>query len=165
MFNRIAATIMACCLSAIASQPSLAGNAPVDCKERITTMSSQTTGPIAQVALPTSDLDAAKRFYSEVLGLPLLFEASGMAFFNAGNVRLMLGPPETPEHTGSGAVVYFQPDDIRSSAESLAGRGVSFLGEPEVVQRTETGELQLHFFRDPDGNLLALMGEVPHNQD
>ena len=45
-------------------------------------------------------------------------------------------------------------------AEALERKGVRFLGPAEVVQRTAEGEIQLRFFRDPDGNLLALMGLV-----
>lgn len=32
---------------------------------------------------------------------------------------------------------------------------------PAVVNRTETAELWMAFFRDPDGNNLALMAEQP----
>jgi len=121
-------------------------------------MSASSAGPVVQVALPTRDFDSAKEFYGNVLGLPLLFEAGGMAFFAAGSVRLMLGPGQP----GGGGVVYFQPDDIAGTAEDLAGRGVTFMGEPVTVQRTESGGLQIRFFQDPDGNQLALMGEVAH---
>lgn len=123
-------------------------------------MTTTSAGPVVQVALPARDLEAAKAFYTEVLGLPLLFETNGMAFFAAGPVRLMLGPPATPQQAQGGGVVYFQPDDIAAAAAALSARGVAFMGKPEVVQRTEASELQLRFFRDPAGNLLALMGEV-----
>lgn len=119
------------------------------------------TGPVIQVALPVRDLEKAKTFYTEVLGLPLLFETNGMAFFDAGSVRLMVGTATAPGEAQAAGTVYFQPRDIIAAAEALAARGVSFLGEPEVVQRTEKYELQLRFFCDPHGNLLALMGEVP----
>jgi predicted enzyme related to lactoylglutathione lyase len=118
-------------------------------------------GPVAQVALPVRDLAAATAFYRDALGLPLKFEAGGMAFFSAGNVTLMLGPPSAPEIAQSGGVIYFGPDDVLKAAAMLKERGVKFRGEPAVVQRTETTELQIHVFQDPDGNYLALMGHVP----
>lgn len=118
-------------------------------------------GPVAQVALPVRDLVAATAFYRDVLGLPFKFEAGGMAFFSAGNLTLLLGPPSSPDMTKSGGVIYFQPDDVLKTAAALKSRGVGFRDQPAVVQRTETTELQIHVFQDPDGNYLALMGHVP----
>ena len=43
----------------------------------------------------------------------------------------------------------------------LRGRGVEFRGAPHVVHRTETSELRMAFFEDPDGNHLAVMAEAP----
>lgn len=37
-----------------------------------------------QVALTTSDLERAISFYRDTVGLPLLFETNGMAFFRCG---------------------------------------------------------------------------------
>ncbi|MFP3943055.1 MAG: VOC family protein [Alphaproteobacteria bacterium] len=156
MFKFFAAALL---LSSVVLPATAAGEGAPEIAERTGIMSTS-AGPVVQVALPTRDLEAAKTFYTEILGLPLLFETGGMAFFAAGPVRLMLGPPSSPEQTQSGGAVYFQPDDIAAAAGALAARGVAFLGEPQTVLRTEQGELQLRFFRDPDGNLLALMGEV-----
>ena len=115
---------------------------------------------IVQIALPTQNLEAAKVFYTEKLGLPLLFEAGAMAFFDAGGVRLLLGPPEAPDKAVAGGAVYFEPADLPASRTALEEKGVEFLGPGQTVQKTEHSELQIHFFRDPDGNLLGLMGEV-----
>jgi catechol 2,3-dioxygenase-like lactoylglutathione lyase family enzyme len=117
-------------------------------------------GPIMQIALPSSDVARSVAFYRDTLGLPLLFEVSGMAFFDVHGTRLLIGPPETPESLPSNSALYFDTSDMGGTAARLEENGVTFLGAPEVVQRTEAGALGLHFFRDPDGNLLALMGMV-----
>jgi hypothetical protein len=39
---------------------------------------------------------------------------------------------------------------------------VTFVSQAQVVQRTETHDLKLREFLDPDGNALALMGLVAH---
>jgi hypothetical protein len=44
---------------------------------------------------------------------------------------------------------------------ALEARGVKFLGAAVTVQETETHQLRLREFFDPDGNALALMGMVP----
>lgn len=116
---------------------------------------------IVQVALTSADLVESKRFYTEVLELDLLFETNGMVFYQAGGVRLMVGKEGGGSaNGGSGPAIYFDAPDLPSLSEELEGRGVSFLGPAEVVQRTAQGDLQLRFFRDPDGNLLSLMGVV-----
>ena len=52
---------------------------------------------IGQIAVNIQDLDRATTFYRDTLGLPLLFSASGMAFFDCVGVRLMLAQPEKPD--------------------------------------------------------------------
>ncbi len=115
---------------------------------------------LVQIALTTRDLDRARIFYRDTLGLPLLFEAPpGMLFFQLDGLRLMIGKEETPGPIG-GSVVYFDAPDIDALGAALEAKGVTFLGRAETVQRTATHELKLRAFRDPDGNALALMGMV-----
>jgi len=52
---------------------------------------------IGQISIIVHDLERATAFYRDTLGLPLLFTAPNLAFFDCGGVRLMLGPAETPE--------------------------------------------------------------------
>lgn len=116
---------------------------------------------IVQVAVPSGDLKRSKLFYGETLGLTFIFETNGMAFYQAGNVRLMVGTNgEDPSGSKSGPAIYFDAPDLPDLSSKLQARGVEFLGPAQVVQKTDQGELQLQFFRDPDGNLLALMGLV-----
>jgi methylmalonyl-CoA/ethylmalonyl-CoA epimerase len=116
---------------------------------------------LQQVALTCRDLDRARSFYRDTLGLPFLFEASGMLFFQLEGLRLMVGREMEPNSPIGGSVVYFDAPDIDALGPALESRGVKFLGPGQVVQRTATHELKLREFRDPDGNALALMGLVP----
>lgn len=115
---------------------------------------------IAQVALTVHDLPRATEFYREKLGVPFLFEAPGMAFFQAGDVRLLLGLPEK-EAPRSSAIVYFKVDDIMAAHRALSGRGVAFTHEPRIVHRGQKTDVWLVHFQDPDHNELALMSETP----
>ena len=116
---------------------------------------------IVQLALPTRDLNRARSFYEGVLGLELLFETNGMLFFRVGDVRLMIGSNAGGSlEPVDGSTIYFDAPHLPVLAVALEQRGVRFLGPAEVVQRTADGETQLRFFRDPDQNLLALMGLV-----
>ena len=116
---------------------------------------------IGQIAVNVEDVDRAVGFYRDVLGLELLFEVSGMAFFDCGGVRLMLSPPSKPEFDHPASILYYRVDDARTAADTLRGRGVSFEQEPALVHRTDEHELWMAFFRDPDDNVLALMSEIP----
>ena len=116
---------------------------------------------LVQVALPTADLGRAIIFYRDVLGLPLLFEVSGMAFFQLKNgVRLMVGAHATDLTPKDSTALYFDAPDLPELAVELVKRGVEFRGPAITLQKTKKGDLKLQFFRDPDGNLLGLMGVV-----
>jgi len=117
---------------------------------------------VAQLMLPVSDFERGVAFYRDVLGLPLLFTAPPqMAFFQCGDIRLLVGvlPPGEPAQRGS--AIYFRVAGIQDVHDSLAARGVAFRAKPHMVHRTAASELWLAEFRDPDGNQLALMAEVP----
>jgi len=113
---------------------------------------------LAQIALSTHDLPRAIAFYRDVLGLNLLFEVAGMAFFDAGGVRLMIGPAQQQGPLQSNTYLYFDAGDWYATESALIARGLSFDRPAEVVQRQDGKEHALRFFKDPDGNALAIMG-------
>ena len=116
---------------------------------------------IGQIAVTVHDVSAAVAYYRDVLGMEFLFEAGNMAFFQCGDVRLMLGLPEAPELDHPASVIYYSVDDIPKAYESLTSRGVVFEAPPHLVAKMGEVDLWMAFFRDVDGNLLALMSEVP----
>lgn len=117
---------------------------------------------IGQVSITAHDLERAIAFYRDVLGLPYLFSAPPqMAFFDCGGVRLLLGVPAENETGHPASILYYRVDDIDAAYQGLLARGASFEREPAAVHRTEESELWLSFLRDSEGNLLALMSEVP----
>ena len=112
---------------------------------------------LGQIAITVDDLEKAVAFYRDTLQLPFLFQFPGLAFFNCGGVRLML---TRPEGSKGNSVLYFKVGDIHGQAESLVSRGVKLEGAPHLVAKLPDHELWMAFFRDPEGNLLALMSEV-----
>lgn len=115
---------------------------------------------VGQLAINTHDIDRATEFYRDVLGLTHLFSAGPLAFFDCGGVRLMLSVPERPEFDHPSSVIYFKVPDVRDSHATLAD-SVEFIETPQVIHRTDEYELWMAFFRDPDGNPLAFMSELP----
>ena len=116
---------------------------------------------IGQIAITVRDVERATAFYRDTLELPFLFAVPGMAFFDCGGVRLMLGAAESAEQQHAASIVYYLVRDIQQSAATLAARGARVEREPHLVAPMPDHDLWMAFFRDMDDNLLALMAEVP----
>lgn len=117
---------------------------------------------LGQVHIPAEDTERATAFYKDILGLPLLFTANGMAFFNCGGVRLMISRPEGVGPHGK-SILYFVVPDIGGAHRRLQGAGVRVEAEPRKVAEMPTHDLWMTFFRDSEQNLMALMSEMPRN--
>jgi catechol 2,3-dioxygenase-like lactoylglutathione lyase family enzyme len=116
---------------------------------------------IAQVALASADPTTLVAFYRDTLGLPVLFEASGMTFFQSGATRLMIGAQQPGQTIGGDTVIYFEPRDWSAAEAKLLEAGIGFTHPAQVVQRAPGRELALRAFKDPEGHQLALLGWRP----
>ena len=118
-------------------------------------------GKIQQIALVQHDVEAAVPFYRDGLGLPLQFAMAGMAFFDAGGVRLMLTTPSSAEVDHPNSILYFEVPNCQAAYDALKARGVPFDDEPHLVGKTATYELWMAFCRDPERNLIAISESRP----
>ncbi len=118
-------------------------------------------GRLQQIALVQHDVDRAVPFYRDGLGLPLQFAMSGMAFFDAGGVRLMLTTPSAAEFDHPNSILYFDVADCRATHAALQARGVPFDDEPHLVGKTATHEIWMCFCRDPERNLIGIAEQRP----
>jgi catechol 2,3-dioxygenase-like lactoylglutathione lyase family enzyme len=116
---------------------------------------------LGQISINVHDLERATAFYRDVLGLPLLFTAPNLAFFDCGGVRLMLGRGETPELDHPSSILYFRVAEIKAAHQRLLEMGVQFLNAPRVIAPMPKYDLWMAAFRDSEGNLMQLMSEVP----
>jgi predicted enzyme related to lactoylglutathione lyase len=115
---------------------------------------------IGQIAINVRDLQRAVAFYRNTLGMRFLFQApGGLAFFDVGGVRLMLGVAEKPEFDHPASILYYKVSDITAAYETLTNRGVTFIDAPHLIAKMPTHELWMTFFRDSEENVLALMEE------
>jgi methylmalonyl-CoA/ethylmalonyl-CoA epimerase len=115
---------------------------------------------IGQIAVNVHDVTRATTFYRDTLGLPLLFEAGGMAFFDCGGVRLMLSKPETPEFDHPGSIIYYKVGDIGAVCAQLKGKGAQFVQDAHLLAKMPDHDLWMAFLRDTEGNFLGIMSEV-----
>jgi methylmalonyl-CoA/ethylmalonyl-CoA epimerase len=115
---------------------------------------------IGQIAMIAKDVSRATAFYRDRLGMKFLFEFPGLAFFDCGGVRLMISKAEKPEFDHPGSVLYFKVHDIDATHRDLVAKGVEFTDAPHLIAKLPDHELWMAFFKDSEGNTLALMSEV-----
>jgi methylmalonyl-CoA/ethylmalonyl-CoA epimerase len=114
---------------------------------------------IGQIALTVRDLERAKNFYQNTLGMKFLFDAGTMAFFQCGAIRLMIGLSEETVSIG-GTILYFKVEDIEKVHRVLVDRGVEFVQAPHLIARMPSHDLWMSFLKDTEGNTLGMMSEV-----
>jgi predicted enzyme related to lactoylglutathione lyase len=111
------------------------------------------------VSVPAKDLDAARAFYGDVLGLPCSSvwqrgdtPAMG-AEYETGSMTIALiaseqiGIPFSPNTVP----VALRVDDVAAARAALEARGVTFLGD--II---DSGVCHMANFQDPEGNALML---------
>src|SRR3979411_1741238 len=103
---------------------------------------------LGQIPINAHDPGRATAFYRDVLGLPLLFTAGNLAFFDCAGVRLMLTPPEKPEFDHPGSILYFHVPDIKAAHSRMLASGVRFEDEPHLIARIPNHNLWMTFFHD-----------------
>ncbi len=117
-------------------------------------------GTIRQIAVNVKDVERATAFYRDTLGMKFLFQFPGLAFFDAGGVRLMLSKPEDPRFDHATSILYYRVDDIAGAHRTLEARGVRVEEEPRLVAPMSDHDLWISSYRDSEENYFALMSEV-----
>ena len=115
---------------------------------------------IGQIAINVQDLQRAVAFYRDKLGLKLLYEFPGLAFFDCGGVRLMLSRAEKPEFDHPASIIYYRVGDIDAASRSLEKAGLTLEHQPRVIAEMPDHNLWMSFVRDSEGNLVGFMSEV-----
>ena len=107
-----------------------------------------------------SDLDRARRFYAETLGLEAASEDEVLTF-RTGQTRLVVYPSEFAGTNKANAVVWDAGGDFDAIVEELRERGVTFEEYPEMGMKIDRGvhasdDFKGVWFKDPDGNILHI---------
>jgi predicted enzyme related to lactoylglutathione lyase len=122
----------------------------------MTTSASIVTG-VDFVAVATTDLAAARKFYGDVLGLPcsaVWRETDPVgAEFETGTLTLALLNSQALgiEFHPNNHPIALHVDDVESARAELESRGVSFRADT-----IDSGVCHMASFTDPDGNALML---------
>ena len=124
----------------------------------MSTKTSIVTG-VDYVGIPSNDLDTAREFYENVLGLEAasVWQQPGTpavgAEFETGTVTIALinCPALGIPFQTNPAPLALQVDDVAVARAELEAKGVSF-----VADDIDSGVCHMAHFRDPDGNALML---------
>jgi catechol 2,3-dioxygenase-like lactoylglutathione lyase family enzyme len=106
------------------------------------------------ISVPVTDMERAKAFYSETLGLEQVSEDGFPEYQLGENVSLYLlnmegiGRQFEGPHT---AHIAMRVPDVAETRRDLEAKGIEFEGET-----LDTSVCHMAFFRDPDGNALML---------
>ncbi len=110
------------------------------------------------LALQVKDLEASKKFYTEMLGLAVARQSPpGAVVFDTGPIPFAIRNPavdlSASSKLGWGASLWFQVDDADALFQQLSANGV------KIVMPVQDGAFGRQFmFADPDGYILTVHG-------
>ena len=106
------------------------------------------------------DIEAARRFYADTLGLKVT-EENGMLTLHLAGERPTLVYPKEDHEPATYTILNFPVDDIDAAVDALMEKGVAFElyeGAPQDAKGIvrEYGP-PIAWFRDPAGNVLSVI--------
>ncbi len=109
------------------------------------------------IRVPVTDIEAAKHFYGEILGLPrnTKLNHDDWIEYEAANVTLAVMTPETHEYEFAPlppSTIALRVPDVAASMKRLRAAGVEF----QFPEPYDSSVCHMAFFSDPDGNALML---------
>jgi catechol 2,3-dioxygenase-like lactoylglutathione lyase family enzyme len=123
------------------------------------------TNAQVEAAIPVSDIDEALSFYGEKLGLEVLERMDDLPDNPVVRFRVGNGVLAAYKSVGAGqsrhTLLSFVVDDVRSTVAALREHGVTFEEYDTSDIKTEGGIAEMGnataaWFKDPDGNILAV---------
>jgi catechol 2,3-dioxygenase-like lactoylglutathione lyase family enzyme len=115
----------------------------------------------SHATIAVTDLSRARKFYEEALGLKLLDERSDGVRYETGGGTWFLVYPSQFAGTAQSTYMTFQVDNVETAVKELRDRGVVFEEYDMPGLKTVEGIAEIQgvkgaWFKDPDGNILAV---------
>lgn len=110
------------------------------------------------------DIEAARRFYADTLGVRVTEEHGMLTLHLAGGERPTLVYPKPDHAPANYTILNFPVDDVEAAVDGLAERGVSF-ERYDGMEQDERGIARgqgpdIAWFKDPAGNILSVHQDV-----
>jgi predicted enzyme related to lactoylglutathione lyase len=121
--------------------------------------------PVHPVLL-AQDLDAARRFYHDQVGLEILVEREGAIEFRSGGGTKLAVSKSTTGTADSQTQIAWDVEDLQAEIDELRSRGVKIEEYDLPGLKTENGIADVGFARiawitDPGRNALAILQRNP----
>jgi catechol 2,3-dioxygenase-like lactoylglutathione lyase family enzyme len=116
----------------------------------------------AAATIAVRDLERAKAFYVDTLGLTPVQEDPGGVLYKSGNSVVLVYPSEYAGTNQATAASWAAGDDFDAIVDDLRSKGVSFEHYDDLPNSTREGDVHVFgdmkgvWFKDPDGNILSL---------
>jgi catechol 2,3-dioxygenase-like lactoylglutathione lyase family enzyme len=115
----------------------------------------------AHATIAVSDIERAKEFYGGTLGLKMIDERSDGVRYGDGGDGWFLVYPSQFAGTAQSTYMTFDVDGVEQVVEELRGRGITFEEYDLPGLKTVNGIAEIQgvkgaWFKDPDGNILAI---------
>jgi catechol 2,3-dioxygenase-like lactoylglutathione lyase family enzyme len=112
--------------------------------------------------LAVSNLQRARDFYENTLGLTTLQEVPGAILYKSGNSVVLVYPSEYAGTNQATAASWAVGEDFDAIVQDLKTKGATFehYDLPETTREGDvhvTGDFKSVWFKDPDGNILNLV--------
>ena len=113
-----------------------------------------------------NDMDKAKEFYGQTLGLDVSDEPAGLALRIPGRTPVFIYPKDNHE-PASYTVLNFPVTDIDRAVDDLTRARVRFEHYGEGFDQDEKGIARgangppIAWFKDPAGNILSVLADSP----
>ena len=113
--------------------------------------------------IPVKDLETAKRFYKDTLGLkPSETDEPMVVMFKSGDTSVLVYQSQYAG-TNQATAVSWEVGDVEREVQVLKDKGVAFehYDMPGTTRRGDvhlTGKTKAAWFKDPDGNIHAIVG-------
>jgi catechol 2,3-dioxygenase-like lactoylglutathione lyase family enzyme len=110
------------------------------------------------------DIDAAAKFYEGILGLkPVPTKEKGVRDYKSGNSNVLVYTSQFAGTNKATAVTWMVGGDIEKVVDALKAKGITFehYDFPGVTLKGDVhvfGKLKNAWFKDPDGNILSIVG-------
>jgi predicted enzyme related to lactoylglutathione lyase len=115
--------------------------------------------------IPVADVERARKFYEQTLGLVPKQEYAGGVIYECGKGSVVFMYPSAGAGTSKASQAFWQVDDVVAEVAELKARGVVFEEYDMPGLKTENGiatggGAKTAWFKDTEGNILAVSQRI-----
>lgn len=119
----------------------------------------------ATATIAVKDIERAQKFYRDVVGLtPLPASEPGTVPFKSGKSEILVYESSFAGTNKATSATWMVDDELDATVKTLKDRGVTFEHYDDLPGTTRTGDVhvagnsKVAWFKDPDGNIIAIVG-------